>query len=155
MDNFDREIRLLAKWNHRLLLKVPSMRFIELVLRDDPNKSPKEVKNEWFLKQIGSKNCFFKEPASMSSTYKVQTLSGRELLTYHIKNNDVHEFENDVKSVWFFLTDYCYDKEWWLKEYGQYHDGHPMQDLLLVRSEIIIGFGEKAINLQELENGRE
>ena len=147
MNNIDSKISLLQKWNHRLLLKVPSTRFIELVLRDDPNKSYKEVKNEWFFKQIGSKNCIFNEPASISNTYSVQTLSGRELLTYHIKDSDAYEFESDMMSVWFILKDYCYDKEWWLKEYGQYHDGHPMHDLFLVKSEIIIGLEEKAANL--------
>jgi hypothetical protein len=142
MNSVDSKIRVLQKWNHRLLLKVPSRRFIELVLREDPNKSSKVVKNEWFLKQIGVKNNIFNEPASISSTYNVQTSSGRELLTYHIKDNDANEFETDMMSVWLFLRDYCYDKEWWLKEYGQYLDGHPMQDLLIVKSKIIIGLGE-------------
>jgi len=145
MNNFDNEIRLLQKWNHRLLLKVPSKKFIELVLREDSNKSYKEVKNDWFLELIGSKNSFFKESASISRTYNVQTLSGRILLTYHIKDNDTQEFENDMMSVWFFLTDYLYDKEWWLKEYDQFHNGHPMQDLFLVKSEIIIGFEKNSL----------
>jgi hypothetical protein len=149
MNNVDSKIRVLQKWNHRLLLKVPSRRFIELVLREDPNKSSKAVKNEWFLKQIVSKNSIFNEPTSINSTYKVQTSSGRELLTYHIEDNDANEFESDMMSVWFFLKDHCYDKEFWIKEYGQYHDGHPMQDLFLVRSKIVIGLGEEAPNLQD------
>lgn len=139
MKNFDIELNVLRKWNHRLIIKEPSKRFIELVLSIDPNKDFIMPRHKWLLNQIVSKNCIFIEPASIINTYRLQTLSGKVLLIYYIRDIDVHEFENDIISVWDFLKNHCYDKEWWLKEYGQYLKRHPIHDLVLKKTKIIIG----------------
>jgi hypothetical protein len=137
VDSTDSKIKLLQKWNHRLLPNESSVKFTELVLGESPNKDSRTIKNEWFMKQIYSKKGIFKEPASISSKYKVQTLSGRNLLTYYIRDNDVNEFESDIMSAWSLLKDYFYDKEWWLNEYGQYLEGHLVHNLFLEKSRII------------------
>jgi hypothetical protein len=55
-----------------------------------------------------------------------------------VKDSSLNEFENDIKSIWDFLED-CYDKEWWIKEYGDFSPGHPANNLHLMKKKVIIG----------------
>jgi DNA-directed RNA polymerase subunit RPC12/RpoP len=132
------ELDLLKKWNNRLLLKEPSKKFCELVLEIDPSKDSGTIRREWFNEILQLKDSFFKEDPYKNGIYTIQTMTGRELLIYHIKKSDSNEFENDMKSAWDFLES-CYDKEWWIKAYGDFSDGHPANSLILEKRRLIIG----------------
>jgi hypothetical protein len=133
------EIILLQKWNSRLLLKEPSKKFIDIILNKDSSKDVKTIRKEWFNEKRSSKDSFFKEPSSASTVYTVQTFSGRDLLIYYIKDDDIQEFEKDMKRVWNFLED-CYDEEWWVNEYGESSE---RDVLLLKKSKFIIAVHHK------------
>jgi transcription elongation factor Elf1 len=52
---------LLRKWNNRLLVKEPSKKLIDLVLKKDSSKDGKTICREWFKEMISSKDSFFRE----------------------------------------------------------------------------------------------
>ena len=132
------KIALLKKWNKRLILKEPSMFFVKIILDKDPNKGLAFTRREWFNELIQTKDSFLNKPSSDITEYIVQTQSGRDLLVYYIKDVDTLEFERDMKFAWTFLEK-CYDKDWWLKEYGNYSSDSPLYDLFLERRKTVIG----------------
>jgi transcription elongation factor Elf1 len=133
-DDLSDGIFILQKWNSQLILKEPSKKFVELVLKKDCGKDIRTIRTEWFNEKISLKDGFFKEDPSQFTIYCVQSSGGRELLTYYIKDSDTLKFEHDMKTIWHILED-CYDKEWWKKEYGEFDSTCV---LLLKKNKIVI-----------------
>jgi DNA-directed RNA polymerase subunit RPC12/RpoP len=125
---------ILQKWNSRLILKEPSKKFIELVLKKDSGQDIGIIRREWFNEKISLKDSFFKEYPSQFTIYSIQSSGGRELLTYYVEDSDTLKFEHEMKLIWHILED-CYDEEWWKKEYGKFDSTCV---LLLKKSKFVI-----------------
>jgi len=133
-DDFPDEIAILRSWNNFLILKEPSIKFVDLILRKDSTKDIKNIRREWFNEKILLEDSFFKRDPSQFTIYHINSIGGRELLTYYINDSDTLRFEHEMKLVWHILED-CYDKEWWEKECGEFDSSCV---LLLEKSKIVI-----------------
>jgi DNA-directed RNA polymerase subunit RPC12/RpoP len=127
-------ISILQKWNSQLILKEPSKKFVELVLKNDSSKDVGTIRREWFNEKISLKNSIFKEPPSQFTIYHVESSGGRELLTYYVKDSDAIKFEREMKSIWHIVED-CYGEEWWKEEYKSFDSTCV---LFLTKSKVVI-----------------